>query len=92
MAWYVIDRSAFYINGGSRPAPRTLYLVDSRPFGNGSLFCTASGDGCQYVVHAKAQSTATRPNAGKNNAVDASNVYIFLPLVPGGSGIVLGSK
>ena len=46
--------------------------------------------GAIHVVYAEAQSTATRSHASQNHAVDAYRLHLFLPVVPGRPGAVLG--
>ena len=76
-----------------RITSRPLYVVDPRFIGTRSLLHIAAADGRIYVCDAEDATYCTDygPNASENDAVDASDLYRILPLVPSGSSTVLVS-
>ena len=64
--------------------------MDRGSLGDGPVLCPPTDDGCEHVLHAKAQSPTTGSNASQNHAVDAGDVHFFLPVLPGRPGFVLG--
>ena len=63
--------------------------MDRRPVSDGPLFCATHSDGGEHVLHAEAEPGTARSHAGKNHAVDANCLHLFLFMVPGGLGALL---